>query len=64
MGNPRGRPKKPLDEILAERSEIRLTLAEKIAFEEAARLSGLTLSEWMRQRLKAVAGRELGKKSG
>jgi uncharacterized protein (DUF1778 family) len=59
MANPNGRPKKPPDEVLAERMEIRLTTAEKQKFAEAARLSNLSLSEWLRDRLNTAAQRDL-----
>jgi uncharacterized protein (DUF1778 family) len=62
MANPNGRPKKPPAEVLAERMEIRLTTAEKQAFVEAAQVSGLTVSEWLRKKLSAVAQRETRKK--
>lgn len=45
-----GRPKKPPDEVLSDRVEIRLTAAEKERFEAAAEAAELTLSEWLRQR--------------
>jgi hypothetical protein len=40
-------------------TQIRLQPTEKEGFEEAARLAGLTLSAWMRERLRSVARREL-----
>jgi hypothetical protein len=39
--------------------QVRVTDAEKAAFEEAADLSGLALSAWVRERLRQVATREL-----
>ena len=39
--------------------QIRLEADEKEAFEEAARLSGLALSAWVRERLRWAAIREL-----
>ena len=39
--------------------QIRLESDEKEAFEEAARLSGLALSAWVRERLRWAAIREL-----
>lgn len=52
-----GRPKKvnKLDEGL----QIRLTSAEKQAFQQAAELAGIALSAWTRERLRSVAIREL-----
>lgn len=40
-------------------TQIRLQALEKQGFEEAARLAGLTLSAWMRERLRTVARKEL-----
>jgi uncharacterized protein (DUF1778 family) len=62
MANPNGRPRKPPAEVLAERLEIRLTTAEKLGFAEAAQVSGLSLSEWLRARLKTASQRDLRKK--
>lgn len=39
--------------------QIRLDPAEKLAFEQAARLSGIALSAWMRERLRRAARAEL-----
>jgi hypothetical protein len=39
--------------------QVRVASPEKEAFEEAAGLSGLALSAWVRERLRAVATREL-----
>jgi predicted HicB family RNase H-like nuclease len=44
-----GRPKKPPDQILSERVEIRLTADEKERFEAAAESAGVSLSEWLRK---------------
>lgn len=38
---------------------IRLTTSEKTAFKEAARLAGIGLSAWARQRLRLAAIKEL-----
>jgi hypothetical protein len=53
----RGRPKKdnPLDEYI----EVRLSTAEKQAFQDAAERSGIPLATWARERLRRVAIREL-----
>lgn len=40
--------------------QVRLNASEKKAFEEAADLSGLALSAWVRERLRRVAVMELG----
>jgi hypothetical protein len=58
MGNPRGRPKKPADELLAERCELRLTSAELRLFEQAAQKADLSLSAWLRDRAAKAAKRE------
>ncbi|MGO4871002.1 MAG: DUF6290 family protein [Roseiarcus sp.] len=39
--------------------QIRLQDAEKEAFERAAELAGISLSSWVRERLRAAAIREL-----
>jgi uncharacterized protein (DUF1778 family) len=39
--------------------KLRLTDREKIAFQDAAELSGIALSAWMRERLRRAATREL-----
>jgi hypothetical protein len=57
MAMNRGRPKKvnKLNEAL----QIRVTVTEKQAFQQAAELAGIALSAWMRERLRLVAIREL-----
>ncbi len=55
----RGRPKKPESESKRRAFQIRLTEAEKQAFEDAARISGLSASSWARERLRAWAREEL-----
>lgn len=39
--------------------QVRVADSEKAAFEEAASLSGLALSAWVRERLRLVASKEL-----
>jgi predicted HicB family RNase H-like nuclease len=53
----RGRPPKakPRRKLL----EVRLDTEEKQAFKDAAELSGLGLSTWVRERLRQIARREL-----
>jgi hypothetical protein len=51
-----GRPKKPADSKRSARTEILLTAAEKATFEKTAEKSGLTLSDWIRLRLRESAG--------
>ena len=55
----RGRPPKGSDKIKSGRLNIRLSETEKAAFNEAAELSGLELSAWIRERLRQVAKKEL-----
>lgn len=43
----------------SETVKIRLDPDEKIAFEETARIAGISLSAWMRQKLRLAAIREL-----
>ena len=43
----------------SEMIKIRVTGAEKQAFEEAAELSGIALSAWVRERLRLAAIRDL-----
>jgi hypothetical protein len=49
------KPMKPRAEIL----QIRLTVEEKQGFEDAAMLAGISLSSWVRERLRLTAIREL-----
>jgi uncharacterized protein (DUF1778 family) len=58
MANPNGRPKKPPAEVLAERMELRLTTAEREAYEGAAQNAGQTLSAWIRGLLNKAAKRK------
>jgi uncharacterized protein (DUF1778 family) len=39
--------------------KLRLSTAEKMAFQDAAELSGIALSAWIRERLRRAATREL-----
>jgi hypothetical protein len=55
----RGRPLKEKNERKADYLEIRLEVAEKRAFRDAAELAGLVLSAWVRERLRANARKEL-----
>jgi uncharacterized protein (DUF1778 family) len=54
MGKKRGRPEKAPQDILAERIEIRVSVADRKAFEAAAASKGLKLSEWIRRKLLAA----------
>jgi predicted HicB family RNase H-like nuclease len=59
----RGRPPKDADSLRSESLLVRLETTEKKTFQEAARLAGVPLSTWVRERLRQVAVRELGKAS-
>jgi uncharacterized protein (DUF1778 family) len=54
-----GRPKKPKGTAKEEYLELRLDAAEKQAFWDAANLSGMALSVWVRERLRRAARKEL-----
>lgn len=56
---PRGRPPKG-DNTQTERIGIRAEPDEKNRFERAARKAGVSLTEWMKDRLSRAAKRELG----
>jgi hypothetical protein len=55
----RGRLPKSSDKIKGIRLDMRLEVSEKQAFRAAAELAGLDLSAWVRERLRAVARKEL-----
>jgi hypothetical protein len=55
----RGRPRKDGDRLKADYLDIRLAVAEKQAFRDAADLAGLDLSAWVRERLRVTARKEL-----
>lgn len=55
----RGAPAKAEEERKTALTQIRLLSAEKEGFEEAARHAGLSLSAWMRERLRTIARKEL-----
>jgi uncharacterized protein (DUF1778 family) len=57
MANPSGRPKKSPEESLVERIDLRLTAAERLEFEQAAKRDGKKLSEWIRNCLAEAAKR-------
>jgi hypothetical protein len=59
MAKKRPIPRKPADEKKAAVTQIRLLAVEKAGFEEAADLAGLSLSSWMRERLRNAARKEL-----
>ena len=55
----RGRPKLPKSDIKGEYMEMRLDAAEKQAFVDAAKAAGMSLSAWVRDRLRRASKREL-----
>lgn len=61
MAKRRGRPPKGAGKTKATFLQVRLDEAEKRAFNEAAELSGLALSAWVRERLRLLARKELEK---
>ena len=54
-----GRPAKGSGEKKGEYLEVRLDSDEKRAFNDAAKLAGLQLSTWVRERLRSTARKEL-----
>jgi predicted HicB family RNase H-like nuclease len=59
----RGRPPKEADQLRSESLLVRLETNEKEIFRDAAEKAGVSLSDWVRERLKRIAVRELGKAS-
>jgi uncharacterized protein (DUF1778 family) len=59
MARKRGRPPVDPEKAKAEYLDVRLEVAEKEAFKEAADLAGLALSAWVRERLRRAARQEL-----
>lgn len=57
----RGRPPKEADRLRNKPMLINLEKTEKEAFKDAADLAGVSLSAWVRERLRQIASRELGK---
>lgn len=57
----RGRPRKDADKLRSKALLVRLETTEKEAFKNAAELAGVPLSTWVRERLRQIAVRELGK---
>lgn len=55
----RGRPTKSAAQLRAETLEVRLNQLEKQSFREAAEIAGLSLSTWVRERLRQRAIAEL-----
>jgi uncharacterized protein (DUF1778 family) len=59
MGKKRGAPVKPPEKSKSELIQLRVSSAEKIAFNAAADMDGKKLSEWIRDRLRRLAREEL-----
>lgn len=59
MNKKRGRPTKEADRLRNDKLLVRLETDEKEAFQDAASLAGISLSSWVRERLRRVAVREL-----
>jgi uncharacterized protein (DUF1778 family) len=61
-----GRPPKSGDEPLGERLELRVTAGEKSGYDQAAEVSGMERSDWIRATLNAAAKKALrtGPRSG
>ena len=57
----RGRPPKEADRLRNKPMLINLEKTEKEAFKDAADLAGVSLSTWVRERLRQIASRELSK---
>ena len=55
----RGRPPKTADELRTADLLVKLKADEKEAFKSAADLAGVSLSTWVRERLRQVAIKEL-----
>lgn len=56
MSNPKGRPPKHPDRVLGSRLELRITSAERAAYERAAKKAKLSISEWIRDCLSKTLG--------
>lgn len=59
MNKKRGRPPKEADRLRNDKLLVRLEPDEKEAFQSAANLAGISLSSWVRERLRQNAVREL-----
>lgn len=59
MSKKRGRPPKQVDRLRNEPLLVMLESDEKEAFKSAADIAGISLSSWVRERLRRIAVREL-----
>jgi predicted HicB family RNase H-like nuclease len=57
MKTPKGRPPKALDKVLGIRLQMRISAAERKAYEAAADKSGMSMSEWIRETLNKATAR-------
>jgi antitoxin component of RelBE/YafQ-DinJ toxin-antitoxin module len=55
----RGRPPKDSGDAKDDLLQVRIDQQERKAFTDAARLSGLVMSAWVRERLRRIARQEL-----
>ncbi|MBC8350366.1 MAG: hypothetical protein H8E66_00155 [Planctomycetes bacterium] len=55
----RGRPKKKVADSKSQLLQVRLEQSEKDGFEAAAKMAGIPLSTWVRERLRIIAVDEL-----
>lgn len=59
MKKTRGRPPKAPDRVRDDKLLVRVEVNEKTAFQDAADLAGVSLSSWVRERLRRMAIKEL-----
>ncbi|HEV3259915.1 MAG TPA: DUF1778 domain-containing protein [Gemmataceae bacterium] len=59
MKKKRGAPKKPPEKAKADLLQIRVSPAEKQAFQLAAEIDGKKMSEWIRDRLRRESRQEI-----
>jgi hypothetical protein len=54
-----GRPPKSVEDSKTQYLQVRVTSSEKDGFDQAAKLAGIPLSTWVRERLRVIARQEL-----
>jgi predicted HicB family RNase H-like nuclease len=57
MTNPKGQPRKSPDRVRSQMLQLRLTVGERKAYEQAAKKAKLSVSEWIRDCLSKATGR-------
>jgi hypothetical protein len=57
MANPRGQPRKSPDRVRSQVLQLRLTVGERKAYEQAAKRADLSVSEWIRASLAQITRR-------